>query len=228
VIHPIDRIAEIVAEKGSFFFCDATQSAGKINVDVSAHKIALLAFSAHKMYGPKGAGALYVSRRNPRVVLQAQIEGGGHERGLRSGTLNVPGIVGFGEACALAKAEMWDRSELLSKLRTKLEQFLLDIGQVHINGTIRDRLPNTTNILFEGIRADQLIVLLKDIAISTGSACSSASNEPSHVLKAMGLSKDEAFASVRFSLGKDNTEEEIDYTIKHITQAIIKLRNDTL
>jgi cysteine desulfurase len=224
VIHPIDKIAGIVHSKESLLFCDGTQAAGKIRVELSGSKIAMFALSSHKFYGPKGAGALCVSRKNPRVLLKPQQTGGGHENGLRSGTLNVPAIVGFGEACGLAQIEMWERSEKSSKLRTKLEQFLLDIGGVHVNGNMRDRLPNTSNMLFEGVRADQLIVRLKEIAFSTGSACASASQEPSHVLSAMQLSKEEANGSIRFSLGKDNTEEEIDYCITHIAEAVQELR----
>jgi cysteine desulfurase len=224
VIHPIDLIAGIVHTKGSLLFCDGTQAAGKIRIDLSASRIGLFALSAHKLYGPKGTGALYISRKNPRVLLAPQLTGGGHEGGLRSGTLNVPAIVGFGEACRLAQSELWERAEKLSKLRTKLEQFLLDIGGVHINGNMRDRLPNTSNIFFEGVRSDQLIVRLNDIGFSTGSACASASQGYSHVLLAMQLTQEEAKASVRFSLGKDNTEQEIDYCITHITAAITELR----
>ncbi len=224
LIHPVDKIASIVDKKGSLFFCDATQSAGKIHIDVQENPIAMLALSAHKMYGPKGAGALFVRRKNPRVSLTAQMDGGGHERGLRSGTLNVPGIVGFGKAAEIAKAEMWDDSVRLSKLRTKLEQFLLDLGQVYINGSVRDRLPNTTNLSFSGIRADELIVALKDMAFSAGSACTSATPEPSHVLKAMHVNTELALGSVRFSLGKGNTEEEIDYAIAQTTAAVNHLR----
>jgi cysteine desulfurase len=224
VIHPTDQIARIVHERGSLYFCDATQAAGKIGINVKENPIALLAMSSHKLYGPKGAGALFVRRKDPRVGLLAQIDGGGHERGLRSGTLNVPGIVGFGKAAELAKAEMWNDGVIQSKLRTRLEQYLLDLGQVYINGNTRDRLPNTTNLSILGIRADELIVALKDIAFSAGSACTSALPEPSHVLQAMHVSTAMALGSVRFSLGRGNTEEEIDYTIKQTTEAVNHLR----
>jgi cysteine desulfurase len=225
LLHPVDKIARIVDQKESLYFCDATQACGKIQVDVKDNPIALLAMSAHKMYGPKGTGALFVRRKNPRVSLLAQMDGGAHENGLRSGTLNVPGIVGFGKAAELAKNEMWDNGVIQSRLRTKLEQFLLDLGQVYINGTTRDRLPNTTNLSFQGIRASELIVALPDIAFSAGSACTSAIPEPSHVLQAMHLEHSMALGSVRFSLGHSNTEEEIDYAIEQTTQAVKRLRS---
>ena len=171
VIHPISAIAEIVHHQGSLFFCDATQAAGKVNIDVKDSPIALLAWSAHKLYGPKGTGALFVSRKNPRVTLTPQQDGGGHERGLRSGTLNVPGIAGFGKACELAKTDMWDNSARLSALRTQLEQGLESLGGVTINGSLRDRLPNTTNLSFTDIKASELIKLLPHIALATGSGC---------------------------------------------------------
>jgi len=224
LIHPVDQIARIVHQKDSLFFCDATQALGKIQVDVKDIPIALLAMSAHKLYGPKGTGALFVRRKNPRVSLSAQMDGGGHENGLRSGTLNVPGIVGFGKAAEIAKAAMWDDAVIQSRLRTKLEQFLLDLGQVYINGNMRDRLPNTTNLSFAGIRADELIILLKDMAFSAGSACTSATPEPSHVLRAMHLNNELAFAAVRFSLGRGTTEEEIDFAIAQTTLAVNQLR----
>jgi len=226
VIHPVEDIARIVHQKGSLFFCDATQAAGKIPVQVSDYPVAMLAWSAHKIYGPKGTGALYVRRKKPRVTLLAQMEGGGHERGLRSGTLNVPGIVGFGKACEVAKEQLWEYGSAVSALRTQLEQGLCDLGGVYVNGNIRDRLANTTNLSFQGIRASELIKALPTIAISTGSACTSAIPEPSHVLKAMQADEAQAMGSVRFSLGKDNTKEEIEYTIEAVSKAVINLRND--
>jgi len=173
----------------------------------------LMCMSAHKMYGPKGVGALYVRRKNPRVTLFPQIDGGGHERGLRSGTLNVTGIVGLGKACELAKSEMWDNSILISRLRTKLEQQLTDDTDYFINGSTKNRLYTTSNICFKGIKAEQLISKMPTIAMSIGSACTSENPEPSHVLKAMGLSDEEVYSSIRFSIGKHTTEKEIDEVI---------------
>lgn len=213
VIQPIKEIAEIVHANNSIFFCDATQAVGKINVDVEEEHIDLMCISAHKMYGPKGIGALYVRRKSPRVTLFPLIDGGGHERGLRSGTLNVPGIVGLGKACEMAKEEMWKTSAVLSRLRTRLEQELSEFPDIFINGSTRNRLYNTTNICFRGRRAETIIGKLPHIAVATGSACTSALAEPSHVLTAMGLSEDEAYSSIRFSLGKYTTQEEIIETI---------------
>jgi cysteine desulfurase len=225
VVFPIRDIAEIVHAKKSILFCDATQAAGKIMLDVNDEGIDLMCLSAHKIYGPKGVGALYIRRKNPRVSLIPLIHGGGHERGLRSGTLNVPGIVGLGKACAIAADEMWDDGERLSKLRTLLEQNLLDLGNVFINGSIRNRLAHVTNIAIGGIKADKLITQLPNIAMAMGSACTSALPEPSHVLKAMGR---EAMAnsSVRFSLGKYTTLQEIETAIKEISEAVKKLRSE--
>ncbi len=214
VVFPIGEISKIVHAKGSLLFTDATQAYGKIPVDVNEMHADLLCLSAHKIYGPKGVGALYVRRKNPRVTLTAQIDGGGHERNLRSGTLNVPGIVGLGEACELAGKNMWEESSRLSFLRTKLEQALTDSGGVYINGSIKNRLPNTTNLCFKGLKAEKLIKHLSSLAIATGSACSSALPEPSHVLLAMGLSEEDAFSSVRISLGRFTTDEEIEQAIK--------------
>lgn len=224
VIQPIKQIAEIVHAKNCIFLSDATQAVGKINIDVQEEHIDLLCLSAHKFYGPKGVGALYVRRKNPRVNLFAQIDGGGHERGLRSGTLNVPGIVGLGKACEVAKAEMWDDAVRISKLRTRLEQLLCELPGVHINGSTKNRLYNTTNICFHGIRSESLINKISHIAVAMGSACTSAIPEPSYVLKAMGLSDEDSYSSVRFSLGKHTTEEEINETIESVTSAITSLR----
>jgi cysteine desulfurase len=216
VIQPISDIAKIVHEKGCILMSDATQAVGKIQVDVEGDGIDLLTFSSHKLYGPKGAGALFVRRKNPRVTLAPLIHGGGHERGLRSGTLNVPAIVGFGKACEYAENEMWDNAQRISQLRTLLEQQLLDPGNAFVNGSIKNRLPNVTNISFRGIKADSLISKIPDIAVSTGSACTSAIAEPSHVLKAMGIPDEMAYSSVRFSLGKYTKQADIDYVLDKI------------
>jgi len=225
VIFPVKEIAAIVHEKKSIFFCDATQAVGKIMVDVQDDGIDLMCMSAHKIYGPKGVGALYIRRKNPRVTLTPLIHGGGHERGLRSGTLNVPGIVGLGKACAIAADEMWDDAQRLSMLRTLLEQSLIDLGSVFVNGSQKQRLAHVTNLAFAGIKADRLIALLPGIAISMGSACTSALPEPSHVIKAMGR-ESLANSSVRFSLGKYTTEEEIKSVIAQVSDAVKKLRSE--
>ena len=204
---------------------DATQAAGKINVDVEADRIDLLCLSAHKFYGPKGIGALYVRRKDPRVNVSPLIHGGGHERGLRSGTLNVPAIVGFGKACEIAGKEMWEDAERISKFRTMLEQGLQKPENVFINGSVKNRLSNTTNLSFQGLKAAELIVKLPDLAMATGSACTSAVAEPSHVLRAMGMSDEMAYSSIRFSLGKFTTKEETEYAIEKVTQKVLELRN---
>lgn len=222
VIQDIAQVSEITHSKNAILLSDATQAIGKIRVDVQELGIDLMPLSAHKFYGPKGAGALYVRRKNPRVALVVQQEGGGHENGLRSGTLNVPGIVGLGAACVLAEEELWDDGIHLSRLRTKLEQSLLELGNVFVNGSQKHRLPNVSNLCFSGIKAAQLITKLPDLAFSTGSACSSALPEPSHVLKAMGLDDAAAYASARFCLGKYTTEEEVDFCISKISTALAK------
>ncbi len=226
LIHPMKKISEIVHEKASLLLCDATQAAGKIPVDVQEEGIDLLCLSAHKVYGPKGVGALYVRRKDPRVTLHPLLHGGGHERGLRSGTLNVPGIVGFGRALEIAEEELWSDAERISKLRTLLEQQLIELGNVYVNGAIRDRLSNVSNLCFMGIKADGLITKLPDLCVSTGSACTSAIPEPSHVLSAMGLKPEQALASVRFSLGKYTTFDEITFTLEAIKNALISLKKD--
>jgi cysteine desulfurase len=220
VIQPIREIAELVHANNSFFMCDATQAVGKINIDVADEHIDLMCLSAHKFYGPKGVGALYVRRKDPRVTLFPQIDGGGHERGLRSGTLNVTGIVGLGKACEIAKLEMWDDAARISKLRTKLEQLLCDLPNVFINGSTKNRLFNTTNITFQGIRSETMIKKIPTIAVAMGSACTSALPEPSHVLKAMGFNDEDIYSSVRFSLGKYTTEEEINEVIEKVGNSI--------
>jgi cysteine desulfurase len=225
---PVKEISKICREKGVIFFSDATQAVGKIPVDVNKDGIDLVAFSSHKMYGPKGVGALYVRRKNPRVKLTPQIDGGGHERGIRSGTLNVPGIVGFGKACEIAKKEMDEESKQLRQLRDKLENALLSIEETQVNGDKQNRLSHVTNITFKYAESENLLMSInKNIAVSTGSACMSATPEPSYVLKALGLSDEQARSSLRFSLGRFTTEEEIDYTIEQITNAVNRLRKMT-
>ena len=225
VLQPIKQIADLVHANNSIFMCDATQAIGKINCDVEEEHIDLMCLSAHKLYGPKGVGALYVRRKNPRVTLYPQIDGGGHERGLRSGTLNVTGIVGLGKACEIAQEEMWDDAVRISKLRTKLEQHLCSIENVFINGSTKHRLFNVTNITFQGVRSEHLITKIPGICISMGSACTSAVAEPSHVLKAMSLSDEDSFSSVRFSLGKYTTEAEINEVIEMLRKVIVELKN---
>ena len=225
VVMPIQEISSIAKKKGALVFSDATQAVGKIPVDVNKDGIDLLAFNAHKIYGPKGVGALYVRRKNPRVKLVAQMNGGGHEKALRSGTLNVPGIVGFGKACEICMGEMNRDAEKTSRLRDRLEKELLTIEGVSVNGSKNHRLPHVTNMSFRGAEAENLMMVLsKDVAVSSGSACMSASLEPSYVLKAMGLSDEMARSSLRFSLGRNTTEQEIDHTIKIVNNSIHKLR----
>lgn len=229
VIQPIKEISAIAKKYGALFFSDATQAVGKIPVNVLEEGIDLLAFSAHKMYGPKGVGALYVRRKNPRVTVTAQMDGGGHERGMRSGTLNVPGIVGFGKACELCLVEMKKEYERLKGLRDRLEGALINADQAFVNGNTLHRLPNITNLSFKDLGSDELMIgLNKNIALSSGSACTSASIEPSHVLKAMGLDDGRAQSSIRFGLGRFNTEEEIDYTIDQVKEVVLKLRESQL
>ncbi|MCB0776009.1 MAG: IscS subfamily cysteine desulfurase [Chitinophagaceae bacterium] len=224
-IMPVKEISAIARKNGILFFTDATQAVGKIPVDVNKDGIDLLAFSAHKMYGPKGIGALYVRRKNPRVKVTAQIDGGGHERGMRSGTLNVPGIVGFGKACEICLNEMEEEGKRLSKLRDKLENALLQIEEAYVNGDKEHRLPHVSNISFKYVEGEGLMMgFNKNIALSSGSACTSASLEPSYVLKALGLGDDLAHSSLRFGLGRFTTEEQIDYTIEQVTNTVNKLR----
>jgi cysteine desulfurase len=225
VIQPVKEISAIAKKHGALFFTDAVQAVGKIPVDVNADGIDLMAFTAHKMYGPKGVGALYVRRKNPRVKVTAQLDGGGHERGMRSGTLNVPGIVGFGKACELARLEMASDTERISKLRDKLENALKLIDESYVNGNPAHRLPHVSNISFKYVEGEGLMMgFNQDIALSSGSACTSASLEPSYVLKALGLGDDLAHSSLRFGLGRYTTEEQIDFTIKAVTDTVLKLR----
>lgn len=225
VLQPVRGISGIARRHGVLFFSDATQAAGKVAVDVNADGIDLLALSAHKLYGPKGVGALYVRRRSPRVRLAAQIDGGGHERGMRSGTLNVPGIVGFGKACELARQEMEADRRRIEPLRDRLEAGLLALGEARINGSREHRLPQVTNISFGGVDGDALLAGLgKNVALSSGSACTSASMEPSYVLKALGLPDDLAHASLRLGLGRFTTGEEVEYALGEIAKTVGRLR----
>jgi cysteine desulfurase len=224
-VMPMREIGAIARKHGVLVFSDATQAVGKIPVDVNADHIDLLAMTAHKMYGPKGVGALYVRRKNPRVKVTAQMDGGGHERGMRSGTLNVPGIVGFGKACELCRLEMAQDAERLRKLRDKLENSLLELEEAYLNGNKEQRLPHVSNISFKYVEGEGLLMgFNKNIALSSGSACTSASLEPSYVLKALGLGDDLAHSSLRFGLGRYTSEEQIDYTIEQIRNTVIKLR----
>ncbi len=225
VIQPIREISAIAKKNGILFFTDATQAVGKIPVDVLADGIDLMAFSGHKMYGPKGVGALYVRRKNPRVKVTSQMDGGGHERGMRSGTLNVPAIVGFGKACELCMNEMESEAKRLSIMRDRLESSLMELEETYVNGTPEHRLPHTANISFKYVEGEGLMMgFNKNIALSSGSACTSASLEPSYVLKALGLGDDLAHSSLRFGLGRFTTDEQIDFTIKAIKDTVIKLR----
>lgn len=224
-IQPIKEISAIAKKNGILFFSDAVQAVGKVPVDVNKDGIDLMAFTAHKMYGPKGIGALYVRRKNPRVKVTAQMDGGGHERGMRSGTLNVPGIVGFGKACELCRLEMEADSKRISILRDKLETELMKLEEAYINGSTEHRLPHVTNISFKHVEGEGLLMgFNKNIALSSGSACTSASLEPSYVLKALGLGDDLAHSSLRFGLGRFTSEDQIDYTIKAISETVLRLR----
>jgi cysteine desulfurase len=224
VIQPIKEISAIAHKYGALFMTDATQAVGKIPVDVNADGIDLLAFSAHKIYGPKGVGALYVRRKGPRVKVTAQMDGGGHERGMRSGTLNVPGIVGFGKACELCMQEMESEAKRLSALRDKLQSALTVLEESYVNGNVEHRLPHVANISFKYVEGEGLMMAMKDLAVSSGSACTSASLEPSYVLKSLGLSDDLAHSSIRFGLGRFTTEEEVDYAIEVTKKSVTHLR----
>lgn len=225
VVQPIKEISAIAHKHGALFMTDATQAVGKIPVNVNEDGIDLMAFSAHKMYGPKGIGALYVRRKNPRVKVTAQMDGGGHERGMRSGTLNVPGIVGLGKACELCNLEMEQEATRLSALRDKLESALTQMEESYVNGNVEHRLPHVANISFKYVEGEGLMMAMKDLAVSSGSACTSASLEPSYVLKSLGLSDDLAHSSIRFGLGRFTTEEEVDYAIENTKKAVNHLRD---
>src|SRR5690348_452331 len=225
VVQPMKEIGQIAKEKGVLFHSDAVQAVGKIPVNVTEDGIDLLSLTGHKLYGPKGVGALYVRRRNPRVQLTAQMDGGGHERGMRSGTLNVPGIVGLGAASEIAKTEMPEESKRMSFLRDKLKNKLTaELDEVFINGSMERRLPHNLNISFAYVEGESLLMGINDVAVSSGSACTSASLEPSYVLKALGAGDDLAHSSIRFGLGRWTTDEEVDYVVDKLTTVVRRLR----
>jgi cysteine desulfurase len=225
VVQPVAEIGKLCRERGVLFHSDGVQAAGKIPIDVNAMNIDVLSISAHKLYGPKGVGALYVRRRNPRVQISEQINGGGHERGMRSGTLNVPGIVGLGKACEIAREEMAAEGERLRKLRDKLKAKLeSSLDYVHVNGSMEHRLPNNLNMSFVYVEGESLLMGINDVAVSSGSACTSATLEPSYVLKALGLGDDVAHSSIRFGLGRFNSEAEVDYVSDKVIDIVKKLR----
>jgi cysteine desulfurase len=225
VLQPIGEIGKLCEERGVLFHTDATQSIGKIPFNVNELNVDLVSLSGHKMYGPKGVGALYVRRKNPRVVLVPMIDGGGHERGMRSGTLNVPGIVGLGKAAEIARAEMQEEYHRIYGLREKLRRGIMDeIPEVYVNGSLEQRLPGNLNISFAYVEGESLLMGISDIAVSSGSACTSASLEPSYVLKALGVGEELAHSSIRFGLGRFNTDEEVDYTIGRVNEAVNRLR----
>jgi len=225
VIQPIAEIGAIAKAKGILFHTDAVQAVGKVPFNVNDLKVDLVSISAHKMYGPKGVGALYVRRRNPRVLLASQIDGGGHERGMRSGTLNVPGIVGFGKAAELCRTEMTADTARLLALRERLNKKLHDgLDEIYINGSMTHRLPHNLNISFAYVEGESLLMGINDVAVSSGSACTSASLEPSYVLKALGAGDDLAHSSIRFGLGRWTTEEEVDYVADKLITVVTRLR----
>ena len=227
VIQQMKAIGDICKKHGVLFMSDATQAVGKIPVFPKEVGVHLMAFTSHKMYGPKGVGALFVNRKNPRVKVTAQMDGGGHERGMRSGTLNVPGIVGFGKAAAIAKAEMSQDAQRLSKLRDKLENAFKDtLEEVYVNGNVNSRIPHVSNISFKHVEGEGLMMTFnQNIAVSSGSACTSASLEPSYVLVALGLGDDLAHSSIRFSLGRFTTEEDVDYAIDAVSKGVNHMRD---
>jgi len=225
VVQPIAEIGKIAKEKGVLLHSDGVQAIGKIPVDVQADNIDMLSMTAHKIYGPKGVGALYVRRRNPRVQLSAILDGGGHERGMRSGTLNVPGIVGFGKACEICMNEMATESVRMLALRNRLQKGLeAKLDEIYINGTMEHHLPNNLNMSFAFVEGESLLMGINDIAVSSGSACTSATLEPSYVLKALGVGEDLAHTSIRFGLGRFNTEEEVDYVVNRMYEVVSRLR----
>lgn len=224
-INPIKEIGAIAKEKGILFHCDATQGVGKVPVDVQAMGIDLMSFTAHKIYGPKGVGALYVRKKGPRVRIVPMIDGGGHERGMRSGTLPVPLIVGFGRAIELCEQEMRTESQRLVAMRDRLQTGIMSgLEEVYLNGHPTQRLPHNLNISFAYVEGESLLMGVKEIALSSGSACTSATLEPSYVLRALGVGSDLAHSSIRFGLGRFNTDEEVDYTVKRIIEIVTKLR----
>ncbi len=225
-IHPIKIIGRLAKEKGIIFHCDATQGVGKIPMSVEEMGIDLLSMSGHKIYGPKGIGALYVRSKKPKVRLSPIIDGGGHERGMRSGTLNVPGIVGFGKACEICQQELPKEAARLTRLRERLKEGIFSqLDEVCVNGHPTQRLPGNMNLSFAYVEGESLLMALKEIAVSSGSACTSATLEPSYVLRALGVEEDLAHTSIRFGLGRFNTEEEVDYTIRRVVQEVSRLRD---
>jgi cysteine desulfurase len=225
VLQPIQEIGALCHERGVLFHTDAVQAVGKVPFNVIQENVDIASISAHKFYGPKGVGALYVRRKNPRVQLVAQIDGGGHERGMRSGTLNVPGIVGLGKACAIASAEMAEEGKRLGALRERLKVAIMGrLDEVYINGSMEHRLPNNLNISFAYVEGESLLMGINDIAVSSGSACTSATLEPSYVLKALGAGDDLAHSSIRFGLGRYNTEAEVDYVANRVVETVNRLR----
>jgi cysteine desulfurase len=225
VIQPIAEIGKLAKEKKIVFHVDAVQAVGKIPVDVQKDGVDLLSISAHKMYGPKGVGALYVRRKDPRVEVAAIIDGGGHERGMRSGTLNVPGIVGLGKACEICQKEMPEEITRLRGLRDKLKEAIVSrLDGTAVNGSIEHRLPNNLNLSFTGVEGDALLMGINDVAVSSGSACTSAMIEPSYVLRALGVSDDLSHSSIRFGLGRFNTEEEVEYVADRVVETVKRLR----
>jgi cysteine desulfurase len=225
IVQPLEQIGAIAREHGVVFHTDAVQAAGKVPFDVHAVQADVTSVSAHKMYGPKGIGALCIRRRNPRVQVTEQISGGGHERGVRSGTLNVPGIVGFGAAAAICRTEMAVESERMLALRNRLyEQLHRSVDGMRVNGSMQHRLPNNLNVSFERLDGESLLMAIDDIALSSGAACTSAGREPSHVITALGLNDDLVRASLRFGLGRWTTEEEVDYVAAKLTRTVRHLR----
>src|SRR3984957_16715865 len=225
VLQPVEEIGKICRERGVLFHTDGVQAIGKVPVDVNKDNIDIMSITGHKLYGPKGVGALYVRRKNPRVQLAAQMDGGGHERGMRSGTLNVPGIVGLGEACAICQREMPEETKRLQYLRDKLRNKLeSELDEVYLNGSWEHRLPHSLNLSFAYVEGESLLMGINDVAVSSGSACTSATLEPSYVLKALGLGDDIAHSSIRFGIGRFNTEEEIDYVADKLIDVVRKLR----
>jgi cysteine desulfurase len=225
VLQPVREIGKLCRERGVLFHTDGVQAIGKVPVNVNTDNIDLMSISGHKIYGPKGVGALYVRRRNPRVQITAQIDGGGHERGMRSGTLNVPGIVGLGEACELCRREMDVEIPRLRALRDRLKEKLqAGLDEVYINGSMEHRLPHSLNMSFAYVEGESLLMGINDVAVSSGSACTSATLEPSYVLKALGVGDDIAHSSIRFGIGRFNTEEEIDYVADKVIDVVKKLR----
>lgn len=224
-INPIREIGKIAKEKGILFHCDATQGVGKIPVDVQEMGIDLMSFTAHKMYGPKGVGALYVRKKAPRVRIAPMIDGGGHERGMRSGTLPVPLVVGFGKACELCEQEMTAEARRLAAMRDRLEAGIMNgLDEVYLNGHPTQRLPHNLNVSFAYVEGESLLMGLKEIALSSGSACTSATLEPSYVLRALGVGSDLAHSSIRFGLGRFTTDDEVEYTVKRIIETVTRLR----